>query len=86
MHRLWAILFVALLGIPSFAFVAVTGAELAFTCEMNPYAGFTCPAIFAYLMPLAAVGIITIIPFLVVSTIWLGFEIVMKAIRRKNKP
>jgi hypothetical protein len=81
MRRFWPSLFAVVLGVPSLAFILFTGAEQILSCEMNPYAGFTCPAIFAYLMPLAVIGGITIVPFLAISAIWIVFAVVS----RKNR-
>ena len=83
MRRVWIALFIIVLGVPSLSFAFTFAADQFLACEMNPYAGFTCPRVFAYLMPVASLGTITVIPFAVITVIWAGFALAMRLIRRR---
>ncbi|WP_342076224.1 hypothetical protein [Yoonia sp. SS1-5] len=74
MRMIARVAFWVLLGVPSLVLLLTLGAEQVLTCQMDPYQGFTCPRIFGYAMPLAALGIFTIIPFLIIGFIWLGMS------------
>jgi hypothetical protein len=73
----WLTLLLVVLGIPSLTFLTVVGAERFLACEMNPYAGFTCPAVLAYLLPLATIGVLTVVPCAIILGIWIPLSYVI---------
>lgn len=66
---LQALLLVAL-GVPSIAFVAVIAASYVVSCELNPWAGYTCANWFGPVVFMAILGVITIIPFSIIVAIF----------------
>ena len=71
MKRVLFAVVIAALAVPSLSLLGILSIESATQCEMNPYNGFTCPAFAAYLLPLATIGIVTIIPTAVLLAVWL---------------
>lgn len=67
--------FVVLMVVPSLSLVILMGTERLWACEMNPYAGLTCPRWAALLMPPAALGIITLLPTGLIAAVWAGVRI-----------
>jgi len=78
MKRLIQLGFIVLFGLPTLALAVFLVADMSLSCELNPYAGFSCPKFLAYLMPLATIGYVTAIPFVLIASIWLGFELLIR--------
>lgn len=77
---LWLVL--ALIFIPSLAFVGVIIVDLTMDCELNPYAGFTCPEWTAWLVVLAVPGILMIVPALAIALIYAVFALWIRIAKR----
>ena len=80
MKRIWRAFYwlgLGVLVIPSFALVFTIGFDAVTECELNPYAGFTCPRWMAPLVGMAGFGVLTIVPFMIIALIYAVFAIPM---------
>lgn len=57
------------LAIPSISLIAVIVVDILTSCELNPWAGYTCASWFGPVVFMAMLGVVTLIPLVVIVII-----------------
>jgi hypothetical protein len=77
-------LVVAIVMIPSAALVVTMIFEALTECELNPWAGYTCPGWMVWFVFLSIPGVFTIIPALLILLTYVGFVVRNWVLARPN--